>query len=152
MKSVIQRVTQARVSVNDQILGTIGRGALVFLSVGRNDSHESVRRWATQFARLALFAGKEGRITWSLKDEGLPALIVSQFTLHASLTKGKRPSFSRAAPPDRARNIYEETLRAVKALGIRVVRGRFGAHMTIELTHDGPVTLLLDIDEGNEDV
>jgi D-aminoacyl-tRNA deacylase len=144
MRAVCQRVSEARVTVEDAVVGEIGRGLLVLLGVARGDSPADAERLAGKVARLRIFAGDDEKFDRSLLDIGAAALVVSQFTLIAETRKGNRPSFSGAAPPDEATPRYEEFCDALTALGVGVERGVFGAKMAVALVNDGPVTIVLD--------
>lgn len=148
MKSVIQRVTRAHVLVDGQVVGSIGRGMLVLVCAMRGDGDAEARALAEKIARFRFFPDEAGRMNLSALDLGLPALVVSQFTLAADGRRGRRPSFDQAAPPDEARRLYEAFLEALLALGLTVATGRFGARMEVELVNDGPVTLALDVPPG----
>jgi D-aminoacyl-tRNA deacylase len=142
MKAVLQRVTRASVRVGEELVGEIGPGLCVLVGVGRDDGVEQAARLAGKIARLRVFE-QDGRFDRSLLDVGGEALVVSQFTLLADTAKGNRPSFSDAAPPDEAEPLYEAFCQELRALGVRVETGRFGARMSVELVNDGPVTILL---------
>ena len=144
MKAVVQRVSSARVVVGGEVVGEIGRGLCVLLGVGRGDAEETARRLAGRIARLRIFENDEGRFDGSLTDVNGGALVVSQFTLIADTAKGNRPSFSDAAPPEVAEPLYDAFCDALRELRIEVATGRFGERMAVELTNDGPVTIVLD--------
>jgi D-tyrosyl-tRNA(Tyr) deacylase len=144
MRAVLQRVTRARVLVDNEVVGEIGRGLLILLGVARADSVEDARWLADKLASLRIFADAEGKMNRDVTEVGGGVLVVSQFTLYGDCRKGRRPSFVDAAPPDHAIPLYEAFVNAVKALGIPTATGRFGAMMQVELTNDGPVTLILD--------
>lgn len=145
MRSVLQRVSKARVSVGGSTVGEIGTGLLVLLGVGHDDTDEDARWLAEKIAALRIFEDAEGRMNRSVVDAGGGILVVSQFTLLASTRKGTRPSFNDAAPPEVAVPLYEAFVRhASHALGRPVATGRFGAMMQVELVNDGPVTLVID--------
>jgi D-tyrosyl-tRNA(Tyr) deacylase len=141
---VIQRVSSARVLVDAEVVGEIGRGVCVLLGVARDDDEPRAERLAGRVARLRIFENDEGRFDRSLLDAGGGALVVSQFTLIADTAKGNRPSFSDAAPPERAEPLYEAFCAALRELGVGVATGRFGARMAVELVNDGPVTIVLE--------
>src|SRR5438105_11444042 len=141
MRAVVQRVTSARVRVGEEIAGEIGPGLCVLLGVARGDGADAARRLAEKVARLRIFENEEGRFDRSLLDVGGEALVVSQFTLIADTAKGNRPSFTEAAPPEAAEPLYEALCAELRALGVRVETGRFGARMRLELANDGPVTI-----------
>jgi D-tyrosyl-tRNA(Tyr) deacylase len=144
LKAVIQRVSKASVSVGAETVGRIGPGLAVLLGVAQGDTVDDARRLAEKTARLRIFSDAEGRFNLSLLDSGGEALVVSQFTLLADSRKGRRPSFTRAAPPEEAEPLVGEYEAALRRLGVRVAGGRFGAHMRLELLNDGPVTIILD--------
>ena len=144
MKAVLQRVARASVRVGDEVAGEIGPGLLVLLGVARGDGAEQAARLAAKTARLRVFEDAAGRFDRSLLDTGGEALVVSQFTLLGDTSKGNRPSFIDAAPPAEAEPLYEAFCAELRALGVRVETGRFGARMAVELLNDGPVTLTLD--------
>ena len=144
MRALLQRVTRAEVRVDDETVGEIGRGLVVFLGVGPSDDDASADGLARTVAELRIFADEEGRTNRSLLDVGGDALVVSQFTLFADTRRGRRPGFSGAAPADLAEQLYLRFAAALVALGVRVATGRFGAAMAVELVNDGPFTIWLD--------
>lgn len=152
MRSVVQRVASARVSIGGEVTATIGPGLLILVGVQRGDAETDAHWLARKIAGLRIFADADGRMNQSLVDPspGMPvlerqALVVSQFTLLASTRKGTRPSFNDAAPPDAAVSLYDAFIRELAlALGRPVATGTFGAMMQVELVNDGPVTLVLD--------
>ncbi len=144
MRAVLQRVTRAAVTVDDEIVGSIGPGLVVLLGVARGDGPEQARRLAAKTAELRIFADDESRFNSSLLETGRQALVVSQFTLLADMRKGRRPSFAAAAPPEEASELVDVFVEALRALGLSVATGRFGARMLVDLENEGPVTLVLD--------
>ena len=146
MKAVLQRVSRASVSVEGEIVGAIGPGLCVLLGVSRSDGAEEATRLAGKVARLRVFEDENGRFDRSLLDIGGEALVVSQFTLLGDTTrqKGTRPDFSQAAPREQAEPLYEAFCAELRALGVPVATGRFGARMAVELVNDGPVTIVLE--------
>ena len=147
MKAVLQRVSRASVRVGEETVGAIGPGVCVLLGVARSDDADEAARLAGKIARLRVFENEHGRFDRSLLDVGGEALVVSQFTLLGDTTrqKGTRPDFSQAAPRDQAEPLYEAFCAELRALGVPVANGRFGARMLVELVNDGPVTILLDV-------
>ena len=143
MRAVVQRVSSARVVVDGEVVGSVGKGLCVLLGVGREDGEEDADRLAGRIARLRIFENEDGRFDRSLLDVGGEALVVSQFTLIADTAKGNRPSFTEAAPPEEAEPLYVAFCAALRELGIHVATGRFGARMAVELVNDGPVTIVL---------
>ena len=148
MRAVIQRVSRARVTVEGRVTGEIGAGLVILLGVGREDNAEAAAYLAEKSANLRIFNDAEGKMNRSLIDIGGAALVVSQFTLYGDARGGRRPGFTRAAPPEEANRLYEEFVRALQALNVRVETGVFQAHMSVELANDGPVTILLDSDKA----
>ena len=143
MKAVVQRVSEARVTVRGERAGEVGSGLCVLLGVARGDTAANAQRLAEKVARLRIFEDDEGRFDRSLLDVGGEALVVSQFTLLADTAKGNRPSFGEAAPPEEAEPLYEAFCAALRAEGVEVATGVFGARMAVELVNDGPVTIVL---------
>lgn len=144
MRTVVQRVTRADCVVAGRITGEIGQGLLVLLGVGPADTAAVAQALAARLFKLRIFSDEAGRMNRSLADVGGAVLSVSQFTLYADTRRGNRPGFTGAAPPDLARALYAEFNAALRALGVRVEEGVFGADMQLTLTNDGPVTLVLD--------
>ena len=141
----MQRVAEARVVVDGEVVGEIGPGLCVLLGVARGDDEAAAQRLAEKVARLRIFENAEGKFDRSVLDTGGSALVVSNFTLIADTAKGNRPSFSEAASPEEADGLYEAFCSALRALGAPVETGTFGARMRVELTNDGPVTVVLDL-------
>jgi len=144
MKALIQRVTSASVSVNNNIVGQIERGLVVFLGIARDDLEEDARYLANKIANLRIFANEAGEFDLSALEIKGEFLIVSQFTLLADSRKGRRPSFTEAAPPDKAKELYEFFVDQVRSTGLKVETGVFQEYMQVEIHNDGPVTLLVE--------
>jgi D-aminoacyl-tRNA deacylase len=144
MRAILQRVTEASVVVAGQTVGAIGVGLLVLLGVGAGDSVSEAQLLAERTAQMRIFADDEGKFNHSLIDIGGSALVVSQFTLYADTRKGRRPSFTDAAPPEQAAPLVDSYTEALRALGVTVSKGQFGAMMRVSLINDGPVTIMLD--------
>jgi D-aminoacyl-tRNA deacylase len=144
LRAVVQRVSSARVVVGDEVIGDIGVGLCVLLGVAGRDTAADAERLAGRVARLRIFENEDGRFARSVLDSSGEALVVSQFTLIADTRKGNRPSFGDAAPPNQADELYLRFCETLRALGVRVATGRFGARMAVELANDGPVTIVLD--------
>jgi D-aminoacyl-tRNA deacylase len=140
MRAVVQRVSRARVTSG----GEIGSGLCILLGVARRDGEEEAARLAGKIARLRIFPDDDGRFDRSVLDAAGAALVVSQFTLIADTGRGNRPSFADAAPPEQAEPLYEHFAAELRALGMPVETGVFGARMEVELVNDGPVTIVLD--------
>lgn len=144
MRVLLQRVTEARVAVDGRIIGEIGPGLLALICAMPGDSAEDAARMAGRIAKLRIFRDSEGRMNLPVTEAGNAILAVSQFTLAADLRSGNRPGFSRAAAPEDARTRFNETVAALRDLGLTVETGAFGADMQVTLTNDGPVTIWLD--------
>jgi D-tyrosyl-tRNA(Tyr) deacylase len=144
MRAVVQRVSQARVLVDQEVLGQVGRGLLVLLGVTAADTEEQARWLADKIVGLRIFNDADGKMNLSLSEVGGGVLVVSQFTLYGDCRKGRRPSFVDAAGPELAIPLYEVFVNAVRSLGVPTATGRFGAMMQVELINDGPVTLIVD--------
>lgn len=144
MRAVVQRVSQSEVRVDGETVGRIGTGFLVLLGVADDDNQDDVIYLAQKIAGLRIFEDAEGKMNRSLDDVDGKMLVVSQFTLLGDCRKGRRPSFVRAAEPKRAEALYQSFVAEVRGQGIEVETGRFQVHMDVQLTNDGPVTLLVD--------
>jgi D-aminoacyl-tRNA deacylase len=145
MRGVVQRVARAEVRVEGRTVGSIGPGMLVFVGVGEGDTAEQADRLAGKLARLRIFVDDEGRMNRSVLDIGGEVLVVSQFTLLADTSRGNRPSFLGAAAPDMAEPLVERVAEGLRAAGLRIAMGEFGAHMEVDLVNDGPVTIVLEL-------
>ncbi|MGH9580425.1 MAG: D-aminoacyl-tRNA deacylase [Terriglobales bacterium] len=148
MRAVVQRVSQAVVSVNGETVGRIGPGLLVFLGVAQGDDESAADYLAGKVAGLRIFEDSNGKMNVAATEAGREALVVSQFTLYGDVRRGKRPSFAAAAPPADARRLYEYFVQRLTALGLRCETGRFQEMMQVELVNDGPVTILLDSEKA----
>ena len=144
MKAVLQRGSRASVAVEGETVASIGPGLLVLLGVAQGDSEADARKLARKAAELRIFADAQSKFNLSLLDVGGEALVVSQFTLLADCRRGRRPSFTDAAPPQEAAPLVESYAQALRDLGVPTRTGRFGAMMQVELVNDGPVTIVLD--------
>jgi len=145
MRAVVQRVSRARVVVENQVTGEISPGLLVFVAVGCDDTPETSATMARRILQLRIFSDDQGKMNRSVLDTGGAVLAVSQFTLYGDVRGQRRPSFMDAAPPDKGKELYEQFVRALRASpDLRVETGVFQAHMSVELANDGPVTILLD--------
>jgi len=143
MLAVVQRVSEAKVSVEGRAAAAVGPGLLILLGVAAGDGERDAAYLAAKIAHLRLFADDESRMNRSLLDVGGEALVVSQFTLHGDCRKGRRPDFTRAAPPAEAERLYDRFIEELSALGVPTRAGEFGAMMAVSLTNDGPVTLIV---------
>lgn len=144
MRAVVQRVSRARVDVAGETVGEIGRGLLALLGVARDDGNEDADYLAEKVVNLRVFDDDEGRMNLPLSGTGGALLVVSQFTLYGDVRRGRRPSYSDAAAPEKANALYEYFVGRVRARGVRVETGVFQATMQVSLINDGPVTILLD--------
>src|SRR5712691_1814420 len=147
MRALLQRVSRASVTVDEQVVGQIGQGLLVLLGVGQGDSEVQVKTLADKIVHLRIFGDDEGKMNRSLLDVGGQALVVSQFTLYADVRKGRRPSFTDTAPPSLAEPLVERFKDALATYGLKVEGGVFGAYMEVELINSGPVTIWMDSEE-----
>lgn len=144
MRAVVQKVSSSKVTVDGQIVGQINQGLMVLLGVTHDDTSKDVDYMVDKVTNLRIFEDEEGKMNLSLKDVDGEILAVSQFTLYGDARRGRRPSFSDAARPEVANPLYEEFVKKIKDQGINVGTGIFGAHMMVDLTNDGPVTILLE--------
>jgi D-tyrosyl-tRNA(Tyr) deacylase len=145
MRLVLQRVANASVAVGGEVVGSIGRGILALVGVERDDGAANVDRAVEKLAELRIFEDDTGKMNLAAREIAGGLLVVSQFTLAASLARGRRPSFDAAAPPDRAEPLIESLVTGLRQRGLEVATGRFGARMEVALVNDGPVTFVLDV-------
>ena len=148
MRAVVQRVSRARVTVEDAVRGEIADGLMILLGVGRDDTSAVATSMAGKIANLRIFEDDERKMNRSLLDVKGSALVVSQFTLYGDARGQRRPSFVAAAPPEQAKDLYEQFAEALRSRGVTVATGVFGAMMSVELVNEGPVTILLDSDKA----
>jgi D-tyrosyl-tRNA(Tyr) deacylase len=148
MRAVIQRVSRASVSVNGEMVGSIGGGLVVLVGVSTDDSTADARTLGTKIAGLRVFPDNDGLMNRDLSDVGGEILLISQFTLYGDARRGRRPSFTRAAQPESAVPLIDELRNVFREHGLAVADGRFGAHMEVELVNNGPVTLVLETVAG----
>jgi D-tyrosyl-tRNA(Tyr) deacylase len=148
VRAVVQRVSEARVAVGGEVVGTIGRGLCVLLGVGQADTEADADWLCRKVVELRVFEDTEGRFARSLADVGGELLVVSEFTLYGDCRAGRRPSFSAAAAPERAETLYDHFVACARARSVPVATGRFRARMAVALVNDGPVTLILDTAGG----
>jgi D-tyrosyl-tRNA(Tyr) deacylase len=144
MRAVVQRVSRASVAVDGNIIGSIGKGLLVFLGVGESDVESDIEYMANKITGLRIFPDTEGKMNKSALDDNLEILVISQFTLYGTVKKGFRPSFTEAANPLKGENFYLKFCERLEKTGLKVEKGSFGAMMDVELLNDGPVTILID--------
>jgi D-tyrosyl-tRNA(Tyr) deacylase len=144
MKAVLQRVTQASVTVDDAVVGTIAKGLLVFVGVAKGDEESDGRYLVEKIRTVRIFSDEQGKMNRSLAEVGGAVLLVSQFTLLGRIAHGRRPSFDEAAPPGEAKRLYEQLAAGLRVQGTPVSTGVFAAHMQVSLLNDGPVTFVLD--------
>ncbi len=144
MRALVQRVKEASVEVDATVVGSIGPGLLVLLGVSSEDDESDVEYLVPKIANLRIFADDANRFNLSVADAGGDVLVVSQFTLYADTRRGRRPDFTRAAPPELAERLYEHTVSLLRETGLTVATGRFQAYMQVKSQNDGPVTIMLD--------
>ena len=144
MRALVQRVSEAQVSVGGAVIGEVGAGLLILVCAMQDDGPEAADKLAAKIAKMRIFRDDKGRMNRSLLDVGGGALVVSQFTLAADTSRGNRPGFSAAAPPELGEQLYNHFVRAMAAQGVPVATGRFGADMAVALVNDGPVTIWMD--------
>lgn len=144
MRALVQRVTEASVEVDDEVIGSIGPGLLVLLGVSADDDEADAQYLVPKITNLRIFADEANRFNRSVTDAGGEVLVVSQFTLYADTRRGRRPDFTRAAPPELAERLYEHTVTLLRETGLTVATGRFQAYMQVKSQNDGPVTIMLD--------
>ena len=147
MRAVLTRVNSASVTIDGQVVGRIGKGFLILLGVGPNDTEKECRYLAEKALSLRIFTDDQDKMNLGLADVGGQVLVVSQFTLYGNCRKGRRPSFVEAAGPELGNRLYEQFLKDCEDLGFPPQHGDFGAHMQVETVNNGPVTLILDTDE-----
>src|SRR6266702_3977454 len=147
MRALLQRVSHASVTVDGNVADQIGQGLLVLLGVGQDDSEVQVKTLADKIVHLRIFGDDEGKMNRSLLDVGGEVLVVSQFTLYADVRRGRRPSFTDAAPSVVAETLFEHFKEAIASYGLTVASGIFGAYMTVEIRNEGPVTIWMDSEE-----
>jgi len=147
MKALLQRVSRASVSIDDEEVGKIGQGLVVFLGVAGGDREKDAQYLAQKIVNLRIFADEEGKFNLSALDINAELLLVSQFTLLANTRKGRRPSFTEAAAPAQAEELFQYFVEQTRATGLKVATGRFQAYMQVEIHNDGPVTIMLDSSE-----
>ena len=144
MRALLQRITQARVSVDGETIAECGPGLVILLGVGHTDGEEQAAFLAQKIATLRIFEDQDGKVNRSILDAGGEAIVVSQFTLYADVRKGRRPSFTDAALPEAASPLVDRFVDLLKAQGVPTQKGEFGAHMLVEIHNDGPVTIWLE--------
>ena len=144
MRVVIQRVIEGRISVDGRTLAQIGKGAVILLGIGAQDSEQQARYLAEKIAALRIYEDEAGKMNRSLLEVGGEVIVVSQFTLYADTRKGRRPSFTDAAPPEIASPLVERFAELLRQQGVPTQTGQFGAHMLVEIANDGPVTILIE--------
>ena len=149
MRALVQRVTQASVTVDGEVLGQIGPGLVVLVGIAATDGPSEIEYIVSKAVNLRIFADSEGRFDLSALDVAADLLVISQFTLYGDTRRGRRPSFSRAASPDAAAGLFEDALDTFRKTGLPVETGRFQAYMNVSIQNDGPVTIMIDSDDRN---
>jgi D-tyrosyl-tRNA(Tyr) deacylase len=144
MRALVQRVTRGSVTVDGEIIGEIGKGLVILVGVGQGDEEKDARYLADKCVNLRIFADEAGKFNRSLLEVGGEILAISQFTLYGDASKGRRPSFIDAAPPEISRALYDSFIASLRGFNVRVAEGRFGAMMLVEIHNDGPVTLMVE--------
>lgn len=144
MRALIQRVSRAKVDVGERVTGEIGRGLLILVCAMQGDTETEAEKLAARIAKLRIFKDEAGKMNRSVSDIGGACLVVSQFTLAADTSRGNRPGFSTAAPPEAGKRLYEQFSDHLRGLGLNVANGEFGADMAVSLVNDGPVTIWMD--------
>jgi D-tyrosyl-tRNA(Tyr) deacylase len=147
MRAVVQRVRDARITVDNRTVGAIPSGLLVYLAVAADDEDSDLRYIADKVINLRIFPDDGGKMNLSVRDAGGALLVVSQFTLYGDARQGRRPSYTAAADPDKARSFYERLIAEIRSRGLEVQSGEFAARMEVRYTNQGPVTILLDSDK-----
>jgi len=147
LRTLVQRVKEGAVLIDGREVGKIGKGVVVLLGVGQGDTMEDLDYLVDKVVNLRIFSDEEGKMNLSLIDVGGEALVVSQFTLYADCRKGRRPSFTDAAPPEKGKEMYEAFVNKLREKGIKVETGEFGAMMLVKIYNDGPVTIMLDSED-----
>lgn len=144
MRALLQRAAAGAVSVEQQLIGSIGSGLVILLGIGQGDTNDDVAYLVRKTVNLRIFDDNQGKMNLSLKDIGGAALVISQFTLYADTRRGNRPGFEPAAPPELAEQLYQQYIEGLRQQGVTVATGRFGADMLVNISNDGPVTILLE--------
>ena len=144
MRALVQRVARASVAVEEDVVGQIKKGVVVFLGIGQDDGEEDARYVVEKVVNLRIFDDESGRFNISALETAAHLLLISQFTLYADVRKGRRPSFTDAAPPEEAEYLYERTISLFRETGLRVETGRFQQRMMVDVQNDGPVTIMVD--------
>ncbi len=144
MKAILQRVVSSKVSSNNQVIGQIGRGLNILLGIGQEDNESVIPKFVEKIVNLRIFQDKVGKMNLSILDIKGEILLISQFTLYADTTAGRRPSFTKAASPAKAEAIYKQMIDMLRGYGIKVATGEFGAYMAVDIQNDGPTTIILD--------
>ena len=144
MRALVQRVSDGSVSIDGQVVGSIGPGLVILVGISRDDTEEDVPYIVIKTVNLRIFADEQGRFNLSALETGAELLVISQFTLYGDTRKGRRPSFTQAAPPEQAETLFESTVGMFRESGLTVEVGRFQAHMVVSIRNDGPVTIMLD--------
>ena len=144
MKAILQRVSSSKVSVENKVIGQINRGLNILLGIGQEDEMSIVPKFVEKIVNLRIFADEIGKMNKSILDIKGEILLISQFTLYADVSGGRRPSFTKAASPEKAKAIYEQVIELIRGYGLKVETGEFGGYMAVDIQNDGPTTIILD--------
>ncbi len=144
MKAILQRVRSSKVSVDNKVIGQIGQGLNILLGVGQEDEMAIVPKFVEKIVNLRIFADEAAKMNLSILDIKGEILLISQFTLYADISGGRRPSFVKAASPEKAKTIYEQVIELIRGYGLKVETGEFGGYMAVDILNDGPTTIILD--------
>jgi len=144
MKAILQRVISSKVLVKEKTIGQIGQGLNILLGIGEEDEEPVISKFVEKIVNLRIFADKAGKMNLSILDIKGEILLISQFTLYGDCKKGRRPSFVKAAPPEKAKKLYENIIKEIQSYGLLVATGEFGGYMDVQIQNDGPTTIILD--------
>ena len=147
MKAILQRVSSSKVSIDNKVIGQIGQGLNILLGVGQEDDESILPKFVEKIVNMRIFADEAGKMNKSILDIKGEILLISQFTLYADVSGGRRPSFTKAGSPEKAKAIYEQVIELIRGYGVKVETGEFGGYMAVDIHNDGPTTIILDSKE-----